>query len=117
MPVEPDSEQHQIESIADRRVIVETMLRQVRILGIQEMKGAGRQIDGTRQLMLQHVSGAPRIVRGKSPELVQREDARARERDESSSGTARHLRVYSGGRGARRQADSQIRLCAKTVPP
>ena len=48
MPVEADSEHHQIEAVADRRVVVHAVLRNVGIVRIEKVKGGRRQI-GRRQ--------------------------------------------------------------------
>ena len=82
MPVESDAEQDQVESVADRGVVVQAVLDQVGSRWIQNVKRGRRQVHTVDQLTLQHLPGTARIVRRNPAEFIEREHARARERDE-----------------------------------
>src|SRR3954447_15412963 len=100
MTVEPDSEQHQIDSRANQGVVTRAVPREVSVLWIEKMKRGRRQIHVVEQLLLQCVSRASRVIRTEAAEFVQHEHARACERDEAGGGAARHLRIDAGWRRA-----------------
>ena len=64
------------------------MLDEIGRRWIRNVKRGRRQVHTVNQLTLQHLPGAARIVRRNPAELIQREDARARERDEPGANTS-----------------------------
>ena len=119
MPVEPDAEQHQIESVADRGVVVRgSAAARSGASRIEERetptRGRSTRVD---QLTLQRVPGTPGSS-GASPPNSSSAKTLARANETSpASHASRHLRVDSDGRGAGRQAHLQVRLGTKTIAP
>ena len=64
------------------------MLGQIGRRWIRNVKRGRRQVHAVNQLMLQHLPGTSRIVRRNPAELIEREHARARERDEPGANTS-----------------------------